>query len=334
MIDLIKQNDKSKYIVGAYATSPNLFTWDESSELIYFNRLKELSSIRGLELPFWGESLHPFDDRWLLSNLDPKWENVLTCVPGTMKRLGVDPYFGLASIKENSRNEAIKFYSRALECVKTLNNHFGVNKVLAVQITSSPTNTQENVKAKKELFFESLSEIISWDWFGSKIVIEHFDAANDHNPFPNKGFLTLEEEIDVIIEINEKYTSNCGLAINWGRSVIEFKNVEGPIKHIKDAIKHNVLSGLMFSGTTNNDNNLYGAWSDLHMPPANYLDYQYFESESLMSFENIKNTIAACDYNVLDYMGIKLLAMPGDSTIEKRIGVNRDTMILLDHAIS
>ena len=205
---------------------------------------------------------------------------------------------------------------------------------MAVEIASSPTNAQGNINANKELFFISLSEIISWDWFGSKIVIEHFGAANDHNPVPKKGFLTLEEEIDVINEINEKYASNCGLVINWGRSVIEFKNVEEPIRYIKDAIKHNVLSGLMFSGTTNNDNNFYGAWSDLHMPPANYLDYQYFESESLMSFENIKHTIAACDYHVLDYMGIKLLAMPDDSTIEQRIGVNRDAMILLDQAIS
>ena len=330
---MANKNSLSRYIVGAYATSPNLVTWDEKSELTYFNELKKLPSIRGLELPFWGESLHPFDDEWLLSNLDPKWENVLTCVPGTMRRLDNDPYFGLASIKKNSRIEAIKFYSKALECVKILNNHFDVNKVLAVQTTSAPTNTQGNLYAHKKLLFESLSEIVSWDWFGSKIVIEHFDAAYEYNPIPKKGFLTLEEEIDTIIEINEKYDSNCGIVINWGRSVIEFKNVEGPIKHIKDAIQHNVLCGLMFSGTSDNDNNLYGAWSDLHMPPADYLDFQYFESESLMSFENIKNTLLACDYNALDYLGIKLLAMPDESTIEKRIGINKDAMILLDHTI-
>ena len=50
-----------------------------------------------------------------------------------------------------------------------------------------------------------------------------------------------------------------------------------------------------------------------------------------MSFENIKNTLLACDYNALDYLGIKLLAMPDESTIEKRIGINKDAMILLDH---
>ncbi|MCS5624707.1 MAG: DUF4862 family protein [Candidatus Marinimicrobia bacterium] len=97
---MANENLLNRYIVGAYATSPNLVTWDENSELTYFNELKKLPSIRGLELPFWGESLHPFDDEWLLSNLDPKWENVLTCVPGTMRRLDNDPYFGLASIKK------------------------------------------------------------------------------------------------------------------------------------------------------------------------------------------------------------------------------------------
>ena len=100
---MANKNSLSRYIVGAYATSPNLVTWDEKSELTYFNELKNLPSIRGLELPFWGESLHPFDDRWLLSNLDQNWENVITCVPGTMKSLENNPRFGLASIDDNSR---------------------------------------------------------------------------------------------------------------------------------------------------------------------------------------------------------------------------------------
>ena len=84
------------YIVGAYATSPNLYTWNEKTETDYFNRLKLNNLIRGLELPFWGESLHPFNDEWLLRNLKPSWENVFTCLPGTMNRLSEDPSFGLA----------------------------------------------------------------------------------------------------------------------------------------------------------------------------------------------------------------------------------------------
>lgn len=327
-----KQKDRYNYIVGAYATSPNLITWDEKSESAYFKLLKDLPSIRGLELPFWGNSLHAFDDQWLLDNLNPNWENVITCVPGTMKRLKYDPHFGLASKNKDSRKESIQFYSKALECVKTLKNYFGKNKVLAVQFTSAPSNTLGSINGEKELFFESLSEIATWDWLGAKIVIEHFDAVTPQNPKPKKGFLTLEEEIDVIAQINQKFDTNIGLTINWARSAIEYKNVDGPIKHIQMAIQYNVLSGLMFSGTTNKKNNLYGAWSDLHMPPANYLDFKYFEPESLMSFENIKNTLAVCNDYVLDYLGVKLLAFPNDSTFEKRIGMNRDAIRLLDLA--
>ena len=327
-------NSTGRYIVGAYATSPNLFTWDEKSELVYFNMLKELPLIKGLELPFWGDSLHPFDDDWLLSNLDPKWENVLTCVPGTMKRLKGDPYFGLASKNVKSRKEAIRFYLKALECIKTLKDYFGDNSLFAVHITSSPRNINSQTQGHKDIFIDSLSELVSWDWQGVKILVEHCDAFNEHNFVPKKGFLTLEEEIAAIIEINEKFVSKCGIIINWGRSVIEHRNVEGAIRHIKIAVQHNVLCGLIFSGTTDNDNNLYGSWSDLHMPPANYLNYQYFEPGSLMSFYNIKNALAACDYNMLDYVGVKLLAFPDDSPIEKRIGLNRDAIMLLDHALN
>ena len=132
---MVSQDSIGRYIVGAYATSPNLFTWDEKSELIYFNLLKKMPSIRGLELPFWGESLHPFDDQWLLSNLDSKWENVLTCVPGTMKYLETVPRFGLASVDDNSRKEAIRFYRTAFNCVNNLKNHFGNKSVIGISIT-------------------------------------------------------------------------------------------------------------------------------------------------------------------------------------------------------
>ena len=53
-----------------------------------------------------------------------------------------------------------------------------------------------------------------------------------------------------------------------------------------------------------------------------------------MTFENIKNTLAACDFNALDCLGIKLLAKPSNSTIEKRISINKNAMILLDQTIN
>ena len=137
---------RGRYIVGAYATSPNLFSWDKDSEGAFFDRLKDLNSIRGLELPFWGESLHQFDDEWLLLNLHPNWQNVLTCVPGTMKNLGSDPYFGLASKKQSSRKNAIDFYLDAYKSVSQLKNTFGENSVIAILITSAPSLLPANSK--------------------------------------------------------------------------------------------------------------------------------------------------------------------------------------------
>lgn len=293
-----------------------------------------LNSIRGLELPFWGENLHPFDDEWLLSSIDPKWENVLTCVPGTMKSIESNSSFGLASIDDNSRNEAIEFYKIAFKCVNKLKSHFGNKSVVAVYITSSPYQKNGQHYAEKKPFILSLLELASWDWGETRILVEHCDSYTKYNPCPHKGFLSLEDEISTIKKVNDKCKSNMGIVINWGRSVIEFRDVSGPIKHIKNAVKNDVLAGLMFSGTTANDNNLYGAWSDLHMPPAPFEGFKYFESQSLMTYENIKKTLGSCNINSLVCLGIKLLAMPNRSSIEKRIAINKNTMCLLDIVIN
>ena len=323
-----------KYIVGAYTTSPNLYTWDCDLESTYFRGLKKNELIRGLELPFWGEHLHPFDDEWLLSNLEPSWQNVLTCVPGTMKFLETDSYFGLASVKQDSRRKAINFYRRVFDCINTLKSNFGNKSVIAVFITSSPFINGEFSNADYESFALSLDELASWNWQSTRVVIEHCDALNKKNINPKKGFLSIEQEIETLKNINDKWSVDFGIVINWGRSAIEHRDIYGPIEHIKLVNAHNLLSGVMFSGTTDNNNNLYGAWSDMHMPPATFSSFEYFESESLMTFENIKNSLKICNLDKLDFLGIKLLALPAESSMEKRISINKDSLILLKRAIN
>ena len=39
----------TQYIVGAYTTSPNLYTWNEKSELSYLKTIKSLKSNKGLQ---------------------------------------------------------------------------------------------------------------------------------------------------------------------------------------------------------------------------------------------------------------------------------------------
>lgn len=324
---------KGKYIVGAYATSPNIFKWEEDLEKEYFNELKKLSSVRGLELPFWGDGLHPFDDKWLLENIEPSWVNVLTCVPGTMKSLKNDSNFGLASKSEKSRRNALQFYKRALLAVKQLNDHLGKNAILGVHITTAPSNSRNNIAGNAENFLYSLLEIASWDWCGARVVVEHCDAYTE-GFIPQKGFLSLKHEIETIIEANKKTGLNAGITLNWARSVIEKRNVAGAVEHVREVSKAGLLKGMMFSGVTDKHDNLYGQWADTHMPPAKAYDMAFYEEDSLMTAENIEATLMACNMSMLEYIGIKLLAMPESTSMDRRIGLNRDIMKLLDRVIS
>ena len=201
------------FIVGAYTSSPNLFSWDESLEKDFFGKINNLDNLRGLEIPFWGESLHPNNDDYFLSLMEPEWEHVITCVPGTMKRLEIDPKFGLASLSEESRKNAIEFVNLACLSTGKLVKHYGKNCVIAVEITSSPKTLPDAIKGNAEKFYESLCEICCWDWHGAKLVIEHCDSYTEQNMEPQKGFLSLSEEVKVINRIKEeqnyKLRSNC-----------------------------------------------------------------------------------------------------------------------------
>ena len=105
------------FFIGAYATSPTLFKWDKNKEKEYLSSIKNNLNIRGLELPFLGK-LHMEDEEFFLSLLEPKWEYVLTCLPGTMKALETNSHFGIASDNEQGGLEAIEFYKNANQVVK------------------------------------------------------------------------------------------------------------------------------------------------------------------------------------------------------------------------
>ena len=187
------------------------------------------------------------------------------------------------------------------------------------------------MKSSSNSLKKSLSEIASWNWFGAKLVIEHCDSGREKNPV--KGFLSLDEEIKAILDVNKELNHPIGLTINWARSAIEKRNKIGPIEHVRKAYENNILQGVMFSGTSPKSE-LYGNWSDLHLPIAKEDDIEYFEKDSLMNFKNIKDTLKECDIDKLSYIGVKVLAMPiEDSSIEKRIGINRDTLKVLNKII-
>lgn len=308
--------DKPFY-VGMYATSPTLFKWNEALERDYVNSIKEfLPNISGLELPFWGNGIHQYSDDFLKSHYKKEWDYVMACVPGNMNELSKDPHFGLASDNNEGRAKAIQFYKKANEAVLSLNHWSEKKSVKNVQIVTSPSTPHPEVSSSKESLLKSLNELLSWDWNGSKLTIEHCDHADKEGNFI-KGFLSIEDEISAIEQINNP---QLGITINWGRSALEGKSSAHAISHLKLATKKEVLKGMMFSGTCLNSSQ-YGSFQDNHAPVKN--DHQYSEATSLLDENQMIESFKSIDLNSLDYLGMKILSMPMDSsTLEQRIGVN------------
>lgn len=319
-------DDFKNFFVGAYATSPALFSWHKEKEIEFYNEIKKELRIRGLELPFFGK-LHEHDEALLLSLLDKEWEYVLTCLPGTMQRLQDDPHFGLASENEESRLKAVAFYVEANEAVQRINNYFGARKVVAVALPSAPSLKNDVVSSSKESLVRSLTVLAKLDWQGAKLVIEHCDSGRESNPV--KGFLSLEEEIEAVLSVNRESDIKLGITINWARSVLETRDVNTPVEHLKMLNEHGLLAGLMFSGTSDQSED-YGNWSDLHLPIAKEEGLRYYETSSLLNANEIKKVLSQCQVSSLNYIGVKVLSMPvEESSLEKRIGINRDTMSIL-----
>ncbi len=313
--------------LGAYVTSPSLFEWDEAKELAYFDQIKAIPGLRGLEHPFWG-SLHRFDEAWFLENIDPEWEFVFTCLPGTMERLKEDSQFGIASDDHEGRLRGISYMDAARRAVEMLNDHLGREAVLAVHLATAPKLPSDNASSSRRALERSLSEMVAWDWQGASLVIEHCDA-HVVGRSPEKGFMGLDDEIAAVQAVTATTGVGIGMTINWGRSAIETRSTDGVITHIEKVKRAGLLSGLMFSGCSNRQSP-WGAWKDTHMPPAQALNNEFYAEESLMTADTMRDAMIAADYPHLLYLGAKIMWMPNDVDLRTRVGVNRDTAFLLN----
>lgn len=325
-------DDFSDLFVGAYATSPTLDNWDKEKETKYIQAIKQqLNPIAGLELPFLDDCIYnKNDDTYFLNLFDKNWKYVLTCLPGNMKQLSLNPHFGLASDNEKGRLEALKFYKKACSFIKKINKHFKSKKVISVVIATSPSLKHKDTSSSTIQLQKSLLEIVKLDWDNAKLNIEHCDSGRKSNSV--KGFLSLKEEIEAILYINKQHNADIAMTINWARSTLEHRNATGAIMHIRETIKFGILRGLMFSGTSDRKSE-YGIWSDLHLPISKEENIEYFEETSLLSKKNIYDCFIELKDTKLSYLGIKVLSMPiKTSSMEQRIGINRDTMKILNIA--
>ena len=70
-----------------------------------------------------------------------------------------------------------------------------------------------------------------------------------------------------------------------------------------------------------------------NLRPSYLFDIKNFEETSLMSFQNIQSTLKAFDKNKIDYIGLKLLPLPSELSISKRIDINSDAIKIIKKAI-
>lgn len=317
------------FYVGAYATAPVTPSWDPEVQRAFFGGLKAIPTIRGLEHPFTG-ALHGHNDAWFLANIDPEWDFVFTGIPGVMGRLGEDARFGIASSAEAGRQAALAFYQQARQAIHKLNRHLGRQAVKAMMIHTAP-RPAEGVRPDAAALAASLQEMVSWDWDGAALVIEHCDTHIE-GQVPSKGFLTIDAEIAAIAEVNRNTGGNLGLCINWGRSALETRSVDGPLQHIAAARAAGLLRGLMFSGVSGAAGP-YGAWADTHMPPAGAAEAGAFEPSSMLTEVEIRRCVQAADPQALDYLGIKIGVRPESLNGEERLAYIQSALDMLQRAI-
>jgi|CXWL01.1.fsa_nt_gi hypothetical protein len=291
--------------VAAYACSASL---DVSAETALYNGLADLG-VAGLEQPFFG-SLHRRDDAWLLDRLRPDWTFVFTLLPGVMDRLKDDPRFGLASADKDGRSRALDFAESARRTIEHLNGYLGRRAVIAVQLHSAPRLT--NARSSVEAFADSLSQLRGRDWMDAALLVEHCDAVVSGRS-PDKGFMNLEDELSAV-KLSAGKTP-IKFSINWGRSALETRSVQGPIDHIRRAVKGGQLGALFFSGVAAEHPD-YGAWKDSHVP------FSTSCPASLLTPAAVKAALAAAAHCPI--YGLKLQTLPHTLDVPQRLAVIRD----------
>ncbi len=307
-------------IVGAYAASPSHSIWNPDVERKFFEGLAALPLVRGLELP-WTSGLHPHNDAWLLANLPPRFDVVITSIPGTMTRLGRDANFGLASLEPEGRAAAVAEVLRMWDGVRRLNDRQGRSSVLAVELHSAPAAH----RGSADMFAASLAELVDEDWDGARLVVEHCDATIPDQR-AEKGFLALDDELSVL----DRLGGAVGLSINWGRSLVELRDPELVLQHIIAGTRSGHLRGVMFSGVSSVAGDYGPAWADAHLPAVPTSDFPQGEPSSLLTERRIVESLHSAGN--LDWFGFKFGWRPADAPVENRIAMIGQAARMIDTA--
>lgn len=314
-----------RFLIGAYAMSPAGAQWDEALEGRYIEGLKALPFMGGIEVPYFS-ALHRWDEEFFFHHADPTWDYVANPIPCVMSTLGSQKKFGLASTDTEGRRAALAMMEKVNAAVRRVNDKLGRRAFRAVEVQSAPTSGRLNGGASVEAFTRSLVEIGRWQWDGAALSVEHCDSAHHHVP-PQKGFLTIEEEIAAITAANRSLATPIGGSINWGRSVIDGRSVDTVARHTALLLAAGLMRGIILSGASGADTP-YGAWVDSHMPhgPERYIDAG--EPGALMTEREIAAFFAQTRGVDLAFVGIKIAIRPENASLERRLAMLRAAMLV------
>lgn len=314
-----------KLVLGAYALFGGL---PESEMVDAYRGLEALPLVGALEMPFadaLGEN-PSLGELWdgLPGVVADHWDLIITCIPTVMGRLGVDPLYGLASRDDDGRKAALTDVRRALEVARATSDISGRGRVRAIEIHSAPRTAMSSVAALEA----SLTELLAIDAGGVQLALEHCDAARPERQ-PEKGFLEIEEELEVLRAIGD---DRLGLSINWGRSAIEGRSARTPLQHVARASEAQLLSGIMFSGASDAEGPWGSAWSDSHVAPRGAGSESSAWSASLLGEEQIRATMDAALGSDLRFLGVKITAAPDSTPVAERLVVAQRALEMVAQA--
>ncbi len=287
----------TRWWLGAYALHATLDPWTESERRAWRERLLALRSIRGLEIPL----PDTIDETWL-QNLPRSWDYILTLLPATMQSLARQSDFGLASRTAEGRAAAMQLARKAQRAVAAVHEHLGRRAVCAVHLHSGPARRSAAVISDGQNLRHSLEEICTWEWGGADLILEHCDAFRSPETSV-KGFLALDEEL----------TATEGLpvahGVNWGRSVLEMRDVNGALAHVEMIKARGTLRSFIFSGTAVGDP-IYGDWQDNHAPISLQSQAVWDPQRGLLTLAEVKKVAKRLIPDPPAYLALKIQPFP------------------------
>jgi hypothetical protein len=310
----------NSWFLGAYAGYANLPVDKKTreNEALYREGLLHLPWVRGLELPFY-EDIHEHDSKALIEWLPKSWDYIVTTLPGTMNALAENSYYGLASPDRSGREAALDRLKVVRQRVDEIHTRHGRSSIKGIEIHSAPRGSIGSADDLRR----SLEELVSWEWGGAKLILEHCDAWHPDGGF-SKGFLTLQSELALLTRLP------IGVGLNWGRSVLEGRRAETIHRHIKLAGRR--LLSLFFSGTAIADP-LYGTWQDNHAAIRLDSSEIWEATGSLLTPEAIEDCREFIEQPDL-YLGLKVQPFPVSLSIEQRLSFLRQQLSAANTALA